>query len=910
MEQLPQGTVTFLFTDIQGSTKLWERFPEGTMAALALHDSVVDTAAASNNGVSVKPRGEGDSRFLVFPTAIDGVTAAVDIQRDLAMVDWPLPEPVLVRIALHTGVADLRSGDYYGSAVNRAARLRAVAHGGQTVISAATHELIKDGLPAGSAIRDLGLHLLKDLARPEHIFQVDVDGLPNSFAPLSSLEATPNNLPVQVTEFVGRESELADLKSGLEESRLLTVLGPGGAGKTRLAIQAAADLTGDFPDGVFFVDLAPVGFTEDIPQAIFESLGVPIASGDAMRPLLLDYLANKRQLLILDNFEHLVGGAELVSEILTMAPQVKVIATTRAKLRVSGESVMMLSGLESEWSSAEEALEASSVLLFVSAARRADRSFQLKDADLEPLGRLVQMVEGMPLAILLAAAWADTLRVEEIAAEITSGLDFLESDLAGSPDRHRSMRAVFDYSRALLSDEERQMLDALSIFRGGFTHEAAERIATASRRNLANLVSKSLLTVDTATGRYSVHELLRQYSEELLVNDESLHESTIASYVEHFSGLAAESEALIVQADQKRALAMLEDDIENVRSAWRRALDRGDAVAARRFVIGLWFLYEVRGWHQAAHGLFALALETLPADSEDDAVIIARGAAAGAQGKFVAYLGDPTGGAAQCEQAAATLAPLSDRYAELMALEASCDGLAYLGDWGRIRAVATGAIRIADENDCQWWRAGMPNWLGIAEAQLGNIEAATTTVDDGYERLMRLGDDFFLAWNVMVKATIQAMAGQLEDAAKSNNRLIELSRGLGFQRTLQFGLQGLGDVKAAAGDLPTAEAAFLECLAASEEMGAVVEMAGLMTRIANVRAEMGHTETAVEILACVLADPVVEQKMINETETVGDLAGQSLDALKTALDAETFETARVRGAGKTLALGARELLPG
>ena len=252
---LPDGIVTFLFTDVEGSTALWEESPDSMMGALTQHDEVIDAAVEGHGGISVKPRGEGDSRFLVFPSATEAVAAVAAIQRGLSAVDWGTPRPLLVRMALHTGVADLQLGDYYGSTVNRAARLRAIAHGGQTVMSGSTMELVQDQVPSGVTIHDTGEHGLKDLTRPERVYQIDIEGLPNTFPPLASLDATPNNLPVQLTEFVGRQSELEDTKRAIGETRLLTILAQGGAGKTRLAIQAAAEMTDDFPDGVYFVEV-------------------------------------------------------------------------------------------------------------------------------------------------------------------------------------------------------------------------------------------------------------------------------------------------------------------------------------------------------------------------------------------------------------------------------------------------------------------------------------------------------------------------------------------------------------------------------------------------------------------------------------------------------------------------------
>jgi hypothetical protein len=394
---LPDGTVTFLFTDVEGSTQLWEDSPDSMMEALNQHDLVIEKAAEGRGGVSVKPRGEGDSRFLVFSDATAAVGAVAEMQRGLTGLEWTTPRPLLVRMALHT----------------------------------------------------MGEHGLKDLTRPERVYQIDIEGLPNTFPPLASLDATPNNLPVQLTDFVGRQSELEDTKRIIGETRLLTILAPGGAGKTRLAIQAAAELADDFPDGVYFVDFAPINSPDDIIQTVAESLGLSLSTDENMQTQLLAYLAHKRQLLVFDNFEHLGTGTHIVSEILTNSSHVRVIATSRSKLNVSGETVMALRGLETKWDNPEDAFHTSSVHLFINAAKRADASFSLTVDDLEPLGRILQLVDGLPLGILLAAAWVDMLPIPEIDAEISRSIDFLETEVDGVPDRHRSMRAVFDYSARL-----------------------------------------------------------------------------------------------------------------------------------------------------------------------------------------------------------------------------------------------------------------------------------------------------------------------------------------------------------------------------------------------------------------------------------------------------------------------------
>ena len=326
MPELPEGVVTFLFTDVEGSTRMFEQAPDAMLEALRRHDEVIEAAVAAHGGIPVRPRGEGDSRFIVFTEATDAVVGAAEIQRRLAAQEWATPERLRVRVSLHTGSADLRWGDYYGSAVNRAARLRNIAHGGQTVMSAATWELVKDQLPDGVTVQDLGEHGLKDLTRPERVYQLTPEGLQEQFPPLLSLGAVPNNLPAQLTGFVGRHQELAEAARLIGETRLLTLLAPGGTGKTRLAIQVAADVSSDYPDGVYFVGFAEIGSDDDITQTVAESLGAALSGDEDPRTQLLAYLAPRRQLLVFDNLEHLAGAGAVVAEILQAAPHVTIRA--------------------------------------------------------------------------------------------------------------------------------------------------------------------------------------------------------------------------------------------------------------------------------------------------------------------------------------------------------------------------------------------------------------------------------------------------------------------------------------------------------------------------------------------------------------------------------------------------------
>jgi len=900
MGDLPEGIVTFLFTDVEGSTKLWEDAPNTMMAALQQHDALIDDAATANNGVLVRPRGEGDSRFVVFPDALDAIAGGVAIQRGLAEAEWATPEPIVVRMALHTGASDLQAGDYYGTAVNRAARLRGVAHGGQTVISRATCELVRDHLPQGVSIQDLGEHTLRDLTRPEHVFQLDVEGLPGAFPPLASLSTIPNNLPVQLTDFVGREEELEDAKRIIIDSRLLTILAPGGAGKTRLAIQAAADLATDYPDGTFFVDLAPLDSSADIAQTAAESLGIALATEEDLETQLLAHLANERLLLIFDNFEHVADGANIVSDILTAAPDVTVIATSRVKLNVTGESVMSLSGLDAH----EDGVQ-----LFLDAATRSDAGFSFDPDDREMLERILELVDGMPLGILLAAAWVDTLRVDEIASEIERSLDFLETETTDAPERHRSVRAVFDYSWSLMSEEERKIFAAISVFRGGFTREAAEEIAGASLRNLANLVSKSLIVSDRDSGRYHVHELLRQYAEEELQKDQSRSDETTAAHTAFFADLSAQSESLIMAGDQLEAIVLVEDDLDNVRTAWRQTLANRDAVEARRFLLALWSVHEIRGWSKAGAEVFGEAAEAF-ADAGEGTAETVRVAAAALEAKFMVNLGHVGEAAPVLARAVEQLRTASDNHLYLVAIESRCEVLTYLGQADELLDLSAEAIRVSNEFVNTRWAIGMVNYEAMALMMQGNLEPASRILEEADVVLAELGEEFMRPWNLSIQAMIAMMQGRVADAIDLQSRQVEIARGAGYPRAVAIALEGLGVSYAAAGDLGEASDSLVRGLDLYVQVGLVVEQASVAVKIAGVQARMGDDELAVELLASVLADPISSRQSPMDPSVIADLATAALTESEDRLEPDVYAAAHARGAATALPVKVKELLAG
>src|SRR3990170_1416494 len=441
---LPTGVVTFLFTDVEGSTRLLRELGDAYADALHDHRRILRAAFTAHEGVEVDT--QGDAFFVAYGRASDAVSAAVDGQRALA------DGPITVRMGLHTGEPRLTDEGYVGLDVHKGARIATVGHGGQVLRSQATHALVDTG------VRDLGPHRLKDLTTPERIFQLEIDGLSSEFPPLKTLDAGMRNLPAPRTSFVGRADELASIDRMLDEPdcRLLTFVGPGGVGKTRLALEAAARRIDRYQHGVHFVPLVGVPAPALLAPAVAESLQFQVDSAHSAisaRDQLVDYLRERATLLVLDNFEHLLDARDLLTEVIEQAPQVEMLTTSRERLQVQSEWVLDLEGL-GNGSGNGHAGDSAAVRLFVDRARQVDSGYALSDEESQHVERVCRLVNGMPLGIELAAAWASTLPCSEIADEIERNLGFLETTMQDIPERHRSLRAAFDQSWRLLSDDE------------------------------------------------------------------------------------------------------------------------------------------------------------------------------------------------------------------------------------------------------------------------------------------------------------------------------------------------------------------------------------------------------------------------------------------------------------------------
>jgi predicted ATPase/class 3 adenylate cyclase len=589
MPDLPTGTVTFLLSDVESSTRLWEQDPAAMRHALAQHDALIEDQVGRQGGVVVRPRGEADSRFAVFRHAAEALGAAAAVQEALHTEPWAVALGLRVRMALHTGDADLRAGDYYGGAVNRCARLRSIAHGGQTLLSRATHDLAQDALPPGVSLRALGEHRLADLQRPEQVYQVVAPGLPGEFPPLRSLESVPHNLPLQLTSFVGREREMADVAGVLGRTRLLTLTGVGGTGKTRLALQVAADLLAAYPQGVWLVELAPLADPGLVPGAVATALGI---AEDASRPLvstLIAVLRPKCVLLLLDNCEHLIEAcAQLSDALLHACARVQILATSREALGIAGETSWPVSSLELPGGQqtaqpVAEIAQCSAVRLFAERAQAVQPRFALTQQNAAVVGQICRRLDGIPLALELAAARLRALSVEQLAARLDQRFRLLTGGSRTALPRQQTLQAAVDWSFGLLSPAEQRLFAQLSVFAGGFSLEAAEAVCTGgeiAREEmldlLTRLVEKSLVMAETEVGnaeRYRLLETLRQYGRErVLAGDEAaeLHDRHAAYYL----ALTERAEPELHGPRQRHWLDHLEGEHDNLHAALAWCLEQ------------------------------------------------------------------------------------------------------------------------------------------------------------------------------------------------------------------------------------------------------------------------------------------------------------------------------------------------
>jgi predicted ATPase/class 3 adenylate cyclase len=783
MADLPTGTVTFFFTDIEGSTGLLQTLGDRYAAVLDEYAAIVRRAVSEGGGVEVSTH--GDAFFVAFPSPAGAVRAAVAAQRALAAHDWSPGPPMRVRMGLHTGEGLLGGDDYVGIDVHRAARIADAAHGGQVLLSDATRGLVQHALPAGASLRDLGVHRLRGIADPERLHQLVIEGLASDFPTPRTLDARPNNLPPQLTSFVGREEEIADVERLLGHTRLLTLTGPGGSGKTRLALRVAADLLPQFRDGSYFVDLSPVTDPALVPAAVANALGVPEAAGRPILDEVKEHLRHRELLQVVDNFEQVAEAGPLIEELLTAAPELRTMVTSRVVLSLRGEQEYAVPPLHipdpgrlPRDLAALSAVEA--VRLFCERALAASPRFALTEQNAPVVAEITARLDGLPLAVELAATRTKVLTPEQILSRLERRLSILTSSSRTLPERQRTLRAAIAWSHDLLEPVEQRLFGRLSVFTGGWTFEAAEAVCDPEELGLdaldglTSLVDKSLIRRSEPPGRpsrFSMLETIREFAQEQLEASGDL-EPVLRRHADHFLRLAVEVESHLTAEDQGEWLDRCEEEHANIRAALRWAIDRGEAGPAQEAAGALW-----RFWQQRGH--------------------LAEG-----RRWLEEILAMPSGQAWTAERAKAL---------------AAAGGIAWWSDQAASRAFYEEALAIERElGDPARLAEALYNEAFVVAAE-HNQESAARLLEESLELFRRVGDEDGVARVLAMQVVPDAMAGAWDRVVARMEEVAAIWRRRGDRLNLAFGLIWLAFAYGRAGRRDDARATALEALALFRE---------------------------------------------------------------------------------------------
>lgn len=603
---LPRGTVTFLFTDIEGSTRLMQEMGDRYLEAQTAHHAILREAFSSNSGHEL--RTEGDSFFCVFASAVDACMAAAAAQRALASHDWGGAGAIKIRVGLHTGEAPLVADEYIGLDVHHAARIAAAAYGGQVLISETTRGIVADKLPSAMRLHDLGSHRLKDLANPERLYQLVIDGLQETFPAPRTVDAIQNNLPTQLTSFIGRETEVATAKRLLQQKRVLTLIGPGGIGKTRLSLQIAAESARDFPNGVFFVPLSAVRDPELIASVVAQVLGVPVTGSLLPIDGVTDHLRDKNALFVLDNFEQLLpAGAQIVSKLIQAGPGVKVLISSRAALHIYGEQEVAVEPLRMPNPHALPSLSALSqyeaVKLFIERAVTAKPDFHVTNENAPAIAGICERVDGLPLAIELAAARVKLFSPQALLGRLETSLAVLGGGARDLPDRQQTLRGAIDWSYELLDEPHKRLMARFSVFARGAGLEQAEAVCGPPDEvggdmlmGLDELADQSLLRrlPDYEEPRLIMLQTIRDFAAERL--DQSTEARVIHDrHVDAFCSLASTAAPNLFGSERKMWLDRLERDHDNFRAAFDWCAITGDAEREMNLAASFWRFWQMRG---------------------------------------------------------------------------------------------------------------------------------------------------------------------------------------------------------------------------------------------------------------------------------------------------------------------------
>jgi predicted ATPase/class 3 adenylate cyclase len=839
MTEPPSGTVTLLFSDIEGSTRLLRRTGDDFPELLEMHRRILREAFEANRGRVLDS--EGDAFFVVFESAVDAAEAAAQAQHGLADHEWPGGNEIRVRIGLHTGEPRPVDGNYVGLDVNQAARVMAAGHGGQVLVSETTCALLGDGV----RVRDLGEHLLKDMSGPQRLYQLEIDGLPTEFAPLNTLSNRPTNLPAQPNAFIGRERELAEAEALIarDDVRLLTLIGTGGTGKTRLALQLAADVLDRFASGVFLVQLAPLRDSELVVPTIARTLGLREQPGEDMLETLSDYVRRKDLLLVLDNFEQVIPAAPALAGLLAEAPELTLLVTSRTPLRLRGERVYRVPQLglpDLREPTVAEVADSEAVNLFVERAQAAVEDFEIDEENVAAVAEICVRLDGLPLAIELAAPWVQTLTPQALLRRLDQRLTLLIGGAQDMDERQRTLRGTIDWSYDLLLEQEQELFRRLGVFVGGCRLDAAEAVCAPGASvldGLDSLLEKSLLrrrADSDGEPRFWMLETIREYALERLESSDEL-EAGRRRHADWFAELAERLDSEARTGDQPASVARLDEDYANLRAAIQWAREGREGELLLRLATALWPFWSTRGY--VAEGRRAL---------EDALELAGRRPARALLGlsSLRVFSGSSEG-------------LLDDVHEALRAAEEHGDLLTLAEAWnllGRVEGTVMGALGRAEEawrqaldyaerGNLRAERAESIGWL-MMSANFGPLP-----VEEGIARCGQFHDeavdDAFIRGNACVElGALEAMRGDFRLARELLAEGLRTIADLGFSLRAAMSAQEAFYVEMLAGDTAEALRIMRESYATLEPMGERGYLSSAAALLAHALCAQGQLDEA------------------------------------------------------------------
>jgi predicted ATPase/class 3 adenylate cyclase len=901
---LPTGTVTFLFTDLEFSTRLWEEHPEAMRVALSGHDQILRDAIDYHGGQVVKSRGDGF--HAAFATAADGVGAALDAQLALAGASWPEVGVLRARMGLHTGVAEIRDGDYYGSALNRAARLMSVAHAGQVVVSQVTEELVHDFLVAGVESVDLGEHRLRDLASPMRLFQIVHPDLERTFPPLRSLDSFGGNLPVQLTSFVGRDDDVARVVGMLGDASLVTLIGTGGVGKTRLAIQVAAEVVPQFGDGAWFCELASADDGEALAQVVAATLGCVQRPGLSLTESIVEFVKVRELLLVLDNCEHLLDEAEALAEaVLGSCPRVRVLATSREALEAAGERVVRVRSLDSPEPSTtgEELLGSAAVQLFCDRASDAGATGGWSGVQWSAVGEICRRVDGIPLAIELAAARVVSMSPTDIAAHLDERFRLLTGKRRGRVERHQTLRATVEWSYQLLETDDRTVFNRLGVFAGTFDAVAASAVVGDDdldrwriMDSISSLVAKSMLVAEDGpdgTTRYAMNETLRQFARERLEETDDA-DRWRRRHAEHYATFAESAGLGFRGRDEALWTARFVSDRDNVWMAGGWALDRdepADRELAVRIVAAFADPYR-RGTGGAA--LEALAAQAAPVAEHCRPELRAPALALAAYNEM--NQGHPDRARALAADALrdGVIATSPHPFAPHMAL-------GYIeiatGHFGRALDIENDARAAFDAlGDNPYDEAHLLGGLSMFEAMTGQLDQARADAERSLDLARRLQNPTALGAALHASAWVLQRDDPAAALAAAEQYLEKYSHG-GVAMSVPGSVMALaGGLRARIGDLVGALELLREAVIVSRDQGARPQLAAALDWSLSPLIKVGRPEPAATFVGALTGGPLAEMGNFPDVDAA---RARILERLHVELGDDTSDALVARGAAMT-----------